>query len=76
MTSMAQIAVAGSIDEAEELRVLLETAGINAVIEPATEHDPQATADGPQKVLVPEQNVDEALDAIEALTEPDELVGD
>ena len=76
MTSMVQIAVAGSIDEAEEIRTLLESAGIDSAIEPAVEHDPQATADLPQKVLVAEDEVNAALEAIEALTEPDELVGD
>jgi hypothetical protein len=37
------------------------------------EHHPRAVEDAPQKVLVPESQIDAARDAIESLTEPDEL---
>jgi type III secretory pathway lipoprotein EscJ len=75
MTSMVQAAVAGSIDEAEEIKALLSEAGIDAQIEAAVVHDPQGTEDMPQRVLVPEADLESALEAIEALTEPDEPLG-
>jgi type III secretory pathway lipoprotein EscJ len=76
MTSMVQAAVAGSIDEAEEIKALLAEAGIEAHIETAVVHDPAGTEDVPQRVLVPETDLETALEAIEALTEPDEPVAD
>lgn len=76
MTRMVQIAVAGTVDEAEEIRTLLTAAGIDSQLEPAVEHHPTETEDAPQKVLVPESEVEAAQDAIEALTEPDAIVGD
>jgi type III secretory pathway lipoprotein EscJ len=76
MTSMVQAAVAGSIDEAEEMKALLAEAGIEAQIETAVVHDPAGTEDVPQRVLVPESDLETALEAIEALTEPDEPVPD
>ena len=36
------------------------------------DHDPEAPDDMPLKVLVSESEVDDARDAIEALTEPDD----
>ena len=76
MTRLVQVAVAGDVVEAEELQELLSTAGIESHLEPAAEHDPAALDDPPLKVLVPESAVDDARDAIEALSEPDELAGD
>jgi hypothetical protein len=76
MTRMVQIAMAASVDEAEELRTLLTAAGIDSEFEPAVEHHPTETEDAPQKVLVPESEVEAAQEAIEALTEPDAIVGD
>lgn len=76
MTRMVQIAVAGTVDEAEELRTLLRAAGIDSEFEPAVEHHPTQTEDAPQKVLVPESEVEAAQEAIEALTEPDAILGD
>jgi hypothetical protein len=63
------VAVAGDVAEAEELQELLSAAGIESQLEPAVEHDPQALDDPPLKVLVSESEVEEARDAIEALTE-------
>jgi hypothetical protein len=40
------------------------------------EQHPQATEDTPQKVLVEESSLEAAQFAIEAMTDPDELVGD
>lgn len=76
MTRLVQVAVAGDVVEAEELQELLSTAGIESHLEPAAEHDSAALDDPPLKVLVAESAVDDARDAIEAFSEPDELAGD
>ena len=76
MTRMVQVAVAGDVTEAEELEAILQAAGIDTQLEPAVEHHPTATEDAPQKVLVPERSLEAAIDAIESLSEPDELVSD
>jgi hypothetical protein len=70
---MVQIAVAADITEAEELRTMLREAGIESEMEPAVEHHPRGVEDVPQKVLVPETELEAAQNAIEALSEPDEL---
>jgi hypothetical protein len=72
VTRLVQVAVAGDVTEAEQLQDLLSAAGIDCRLETATEHDPEATDDPPLKVLVAESDVDDARDAIEALTEEDE----
>jgi hypothetical protein len=76
MTRMVQVAVAGDVTEAEELEAILQAAGIDTQLEPAVDHHPTATEDAPQKVLVPEASLEAAIDAIESLSEPDELVSD
>ena len=65
MTGMVQVALAGDVTEAEELQELLRAAGIEATLEPEDEADAL-------KVMVPEDSLETALDAIEALTEPDD----
>jgi hypothetical protein len=65
MTEMVQVALAGDAAEAEELQEMLRASGIDAALEPEEE------ADG-LKVMVPEDALDDALDAIEALSEPDD----
>lgn len=65
MTEMVQVALAGDVTEGEELQELLRAAGIDAVLEPEDEADAL-------KVLVPEESLDDALDAIEALSEPED----
>ena len=72
MTRMVQVAVAGDVAEAEEIRTILRDAGIVSELETAVEHHPAATDDVPQKVLVPESELEAAQDAIEAAAEPDE----
>lgn len=67
MARMVQVAVAGDTAEAEELQELLRSAGIEAEIGAEGEDDPLT-------VLVPEDSLEEAQEAIEALTEPDELL--
>jgi len=68
MTEMVRVAVAGDVTEAEELQEILRSAGIAAEL--ADGEDDSVT------VSVPESSVDEAKDAIEAMTEPDDLVGE
>lgn len=73
---MVQVAVAGDVAEAEELQAILKEAGIEAELEVAVDHHPSETDDTPQKVLVPESSLEEAIDAIEAMSEPDEPTPD
>jgi hypothetical protein len=70
---LVQVALAESVAEAEEIQDILRSAGITAELETAVEHHPRAVEDAPQKVLVPESDLDAARDAIESLTEPDEF---
>ena len=76
MTGMVQVALAEDVTEAEEIRSILQSAGIDSELEPAVDHHPRETEDTPQKVLVPEDSLEAAQHAIEALTDPDELVSD
>jgi hypothetical protein len=69
MTRLVQVAVAGDVTEAEQLQGLLTAAGIESRLEPAVEHDPDVLDDPPLKVLVSESEVDDAREAIEALSE-------
>jgi hypothetical protein len=66
--------MAGDVTEAEELQTILRAAGIDAELEFAVDHDPMGTEDAPQKVMVPEETLEAAQHAIEALTEPEEIV--
>jgi hypothetical protein len=66
---MVQVAVAGDATEAEELRELLQNAGIDSEVEAAGEDDPLT-------VRVPEDSLEAAQDAIEALSEPDDLIAE
>jgi hypothetical protein len=68
MGRMVQVAVAGDVTEAEELQEILRAAGIESELSSALED--------PLKVLVPESSLEDAQDAIEALTEPDDLIAD
>jgi len=69
MNAMVQVAVAGDVAEAEELQEILRNAGIDSRIE-------QAPDDDAVSVLVPEGELETAQDAIEALTEPDDLIAE
>jgi hypothetical protein len=68
MARMVQVAVAGDITEAEEIQEILRNAGIDSEL--------QSALDDPLTVLVPESSLEDAKDAIEAMTEPDDLLGD
>ena len=68
MTGMVRVAVAGDVAEAEEIQEILRSAGIEAEI-----------ADGEEDsvtVSVPEGDVEQAQDAIEAMTEPEDVIGE
>jgi hypothetical protein len=69
MSRMVQVATAGDVTEAEEIQELLRDAGIHAEIE-------TAVAEEGLNVLVPESSLQEAQDAIEALSEPDDLIAE
>ena len=69
MTGMVHAAVASDVNEAEEIQEILREAGI------ASELEPEADADA-IAILVPEAELEAAKDAIEAGTEPDELVAE
>ncbi len=69
MTRMVQVAVAGDVAEGEQLQELLRAAGIEATIGAEGEDDPLT-------VHVPEDSLEAAQDAIEALTEPDDLLAE
>jgi hypothetical protein len=68
MTRMVQLTVAGDITEAEEIQDILSAAGIASEL--------QSALDEPLTVTVPEGSLEEAQEAIEALTEPDELISE
>jgi len=69
MSGMVQAAVAGDIAEAEEMQEILRNAGIDSAIEQSAEDDAVS-------ILVPEGDLEDAQDAIEALTEPDDLISE
>lgn len=69
MSAKVQVAVAGDVTEAEEIQAILTDVGVESELEPSPEADAIA-------VLVRDTDVEIAQDAIEAMTEPDELVSD
>jgi Putative prokaryotic signal transducing protein len=76
VTQMVQVALADDVAEAEEIQGILQAAGIESELETAVEHHPRAVEDAPQKVLVPESQLEQAQHAIESLTDPDDLIAD
>jgi hypothetical protein len=76
MTDLVNVAAAGNVAEAEELERILAEAGIVATLRSAVEEHPEGHGDAPIQVLVPADAIDAARDAIEALTEDDELIGE
>jgi type III secretory pathway lipoprotein EscJ len=68
MTDMVRVAVAGDVAEAEEIQEILRSAGIETELRDG--EDDSVT------ISVPESSVEEAKDAIEAMTEPDDIVGE
>ncbi len=68
MTDLVRVAVAGDVTEAEEIQQILRSAGIDAEI--AAGEDDSVT------VSVPESAVEQAQDVIEAMTEPEDVIGE
>jgi type III secretory pathway lipoprotein EscJ len=68
MTGMVRVAVAGDVTEAEEIQQILRSAGIEAEI--ADGEDDSVT------VSVPESSIEQAQDVIEAMTEPEDVIGE
>ena len=69
MSGMVQVATVGDVAEAEEMQEILRNAGIDSSLEQSPEADAVA-------VLVPEAERETAQEAIEALTEPDDLIAE
>jgi alkylation response protein AidB-like acyl-CoA dehydrogenase len=76
MSGLVQVALAETVAEAEELEAMLREAGIEVELQSAVEHHPREVDDTPVKVFVPEGQLEAARDAIESMTEPDELDAD
>ena len=68
MTELVHAVVAGDVQEAEEIQGILRSAGIESEL--------QAGEDDSVVVLVPESDLEAAQDAIEAMTEPDDIVAE
>jgi hypothetical protein len=68
VTEFVHAAVAGDVGEAEEIQEILRSAGIETEL--------QSGEDDSVVVLVLESDLEAAQDAIEAMTEPDEVVGE
>ena len=68
MREKVQVAVAGDVAEAEEMRAILRAAGIDAELE--------AGQDDALAIFVAEEDMTGAREALEALTEPDDLIAE
>jgi type III secretory pathway lipoprotein EscJ len=68
MRQKVQVAVAGDVAEAEEMEAILRAAGIEAELE--------AGQDEGLSVFVEESDLTAAQEALEALTEPDDLIAE
>jgi type III secretory pathway lipoprotein EscJ len=68
MREKVQVAVAGDVAEAEEMQAILRAAGIDAEL--------QTGQDEGLSVLVAETDLTTAQEALEALTEPDDLIAE
>jgi len=68
MREKVQVAVAGDITEAEEIQAILQTAGIESEIETGQDEG--------MSLFVAEEDAAGALEALEALTEPDDLIAE
>jgi aspartokinase len=68
VTGFVHAAVAGDVGEAEEIQEILRAAGIETELQSGEEDS--------VVVLVPESDLEAAQDAIEAMTEPDDVVAE
>jgi len=76
VTQLVQVTVAADPTEAEEIQTILHAAGIPCEIEQAVEHHPTGLEEAPQRVLVRDADLEAAQEAIEALSDPEELLGE
>jgi hypothetical protein len=76
VTALVQVALAETVAEAEEIEAILRSAGIESELESAVDHHPREVDDTPLKVLVPEDQLEAAREAIESMTEPDDPIAD
>lgn len=67
---MVHVTVAGDVTEAEEIQAILQAAGIDAELQAGPDDADALT------VLVPEGELVAAQEALEALTEPDDLIAE
>lgn len=74
MTRMVQLAVAADLAEADAIEAILDSAGITYAIERAVEQHETGLEDAPQRVLVPEAELEAAQNAIEALSDPEDIL--
>jgi Putative prokaryotic signal transducing protein len=75
LSPMVQLALTQDVAEAEEIQSMLTSAGIESALESAPPEETDSLDDLPTKVLVPEDSLEAAQNAIESLTDPDELLG-
>lgn len=75
MTRMVQVVVASDLTEAEEIQTMLYTAGIPSAVEHAVDEHPSGIEDAPARVLVSESDLEAAQNAIEALSDPEDILG-
>jgi len=68
VSELIHAAVAGDVQEAEEIQGILRSAGIESEL--------QSGEDDSVVVLVPESDLEAAQDAIEAMTEPDDVIAE
>jgi type III secretory pathway lipoprotein EscJ len=68
MREKVQVAVAGDVAEGEEMQAILLAAGIDAEV--------QSGQDGALNVLVADDELIAAREALEALTDPDDLIAE
>jgi hypothetical protein len=66
MSEMVHAALAGDIADAKEIQEILRNAGIDSSLEDSPDDDGV-------RVLVPEGDLEDAQEAIAALTDPDDL---
>jgi hypothetical protein len=72
VTELVQLVIAGEIGEAEAIRRLLESVGVDATVAPAVGSDATSGDDAPQKVLVPAASLEAAQDALAGMGDPDD----
>jgi hypothetical protein len=75
VSTRVQVALTQDLAEAEEIQSILTSAGIESELESAADDESDSLDDVPTKVLVPEGSLEAAQNAIEAMTDPDELIG-